>query len=263
MVQSYIAAALALTATAALVRADATPTDPGPGSSFTAGKECTFNWDADTDSTTAWKSMTVELMSGSNQAMNHITTVATDLDGTQKGTFSWTCPEVAPYSTIYFYQFSSCDAPDKTWTTRFTITSASGETTDPENATQDDGSAIPWGTGALVDTASSVAAPTCDGSAASSGAASGSASATDSASATAGGSATTGGSSSMVTLTSSASQDAATNTALNNVASSGEATGTSDAQSATPSNGALALESRVWQAATALGASALAFVFVL
>ncbi|KAI4520927.1 hypothetical protein K525DRAFT_248200 [Schizophyllum commune Loenen D] len=270
MFQSYLAAVLAVSA-ASVVRADVTPTDPGPGSSFTAGKECTFNWDPDTDSAGAWKSFTVELMSGGNQAMNHITTVATDLDGTQKGTHSWTCPELEPYSAIYFYQFSSCDSENKTWTTRFTITSPSGETTDPEHATQDDGSAIPWGTGKLVDEASAVALPSCDGNAGNattpaSGAASGAASATDSGAASSaaasGAASSTGGAAASSGGVSPAEAQAATNTALN-AATSGAATGTADAAASTQSNDALPIQARAWQAAGALGASALAFTFML
>ena len=48
-------------------------------------------------------------MSGSNSNMSLVTKVAEGLDGTNASLtpFSWTCPEVTPYSDIYFYQVSS------------------------------------------------------------------------------------------------------------------------------------------------------------
>ncbi len=61
----------ALIAGSALVRADPVPTAPGPGDVFKVGGQCTFTWDVDT--TGVWKEMNVELMSGSNLQMNHIT----------------------------------------------------------------------------------------------------------------------------------------------------------------------------------------------
>lgn len=48
-------------------------------------------------------------MSGPNEAMEHVQTVASNLDGTDgnMSPLNWTCPEVDPYSAIYFYQASS------------------------------------------------------------------------------------------------------------------------------------------------------------
>jgi hypothetical protein len=45
-------------------------------------------------------------MSGSNNNMSFVTNVASGLDGTDATLtpFNWTCPEVDPYSAIYFYQ---------------------------------------------------------------------------------------------------------------------------------------------------------------
>ena len=53
--------------------ADVTPSEPGPGDSFNAGATCHTTWEGDKDSTTVWKNMAIELMSGSNLAMVHIT----------------------------------------------------------------------------------------------------------------------------------------------------------------------------------------------
>ncbi|TBU33998.1 hypothetical protein BD309DRAFT_969427 [Dichomitus squalens] len=154
------AALAALIANAAFARAEVVPTAPGPGDVFKQGGQCTFTWTPDT--TGVWKQMNVELMSGDNWQMSHITTVATNIDGTDatKATFSYNCPEVTPNSAIYFYQFSTPSAPSNlTWTTRFTIAGADGSTTAPTNQTQPDGQSIPWGVGALVDPSTAVAAP--------------------------------------------------------------------------------------------------------
>lgn len=45
-------------------------------------------------------------MSGSNKNMSLVTNVVVGLDGTDDSLspYSWTCPEVDPYSNIYFYQ---------------------------------------------------------------------------------------------------------------------------------------------------------------
>ena len=67
---AYASLAL-LIAGSALVRADPVPTAPGPGDVFKVGGQCSFTWTADTTGT--WKEMKVELMSGSNFQMNHIT----------------------------------------------------------------------------------------------------------------------------------------------------------------------------------------------
>ena len=67
---AYVGLAV-LIAGSALVRADPVPTAPGPGDVFKVGGQCSFTWTADTTGT--WKEMNVELMSGSNFQMNHIT----------------------------------------------------------------------------------------------------------------------------------------------------------------------------------------------
>ena len=56
-----------------MVLADVTPSEPSPGSVFRAGSTCRVTWEGDTDSTTAWKDMAIELMSGSNLNMVHAT----------------------------------------------------------------------------------------------------------------------------------------------------------------------------------------------
>ena len=56
---------------AAFVHAEVVPTAPGPGDIFKEGGQCSFTWDADTSG--VWKTMNVQLMTGSNTGMVHIT----------------------------------------------------------------------------------------------------------------------------------------------------------------------------------------------
>ena len=80
-------------------------------------------------------------MTGSNSNMSLITNVAKDLDGTDPSLspYTWTCPDVDPYSTIYFYQFTGAtDESNPAWTTRFTVCSfIQGSEIAPEAATVD------------------------------------------------------------------------------------------------------------------------------
>ncbi|KAI0766169.1 hypothetical protein BD413DRAFT_462058, partial [Trametes elegans] len=127
-----------------------TPLSPGPSDIFKTGENCTFTWTPDPSG--VWKQTDVELMTGPNLAMVFLTSASVaSFDGTDASltSFSFPCPEVDPNSAIYFYQFTSPAAPDKFWTTRFTIADAQGNSTPPPNATQPDGQQIPWGTGKL------------------------------------------------------------------------------------------------------------------
>ncbi|KAI0832405.1 hypothetical protein BC628DRAFT_1414708 [Trametes gibbosa] len=101
-----------------------TPTAPGPGDIFAAGSDCTIKWTA--DKTGQWTNTTIYLMSGSNNNMTRVTKVASGIDGTDPSLspYTWTCPEVEPYSAIYFYEFTNGDdIEDSSWTTRFTACS--------------------------------------------------------------------------------------------------------------------------------------------
>jgi hypothetical protein len=137
-----------------LVRADPNPTQPGPVDSFKAGGQCHIAWDAD-PTALQWKTMNIELMTGSNFGMVHLTTVTT-VDGTNPATttFDYPCPAVTPNSAIYFYQFSTPANSTKFWTTRFTLADAQGGSTPPSQPNQPGtNEPIPWGTGALVNPA--------------------------------------------------------------------------------------------------------------
>lgn len=60
-----------LFAAIALVRADPDPSEPGPGSVYNEGSKCHISWDPDTTGT--WTTMNIELMTGSNTGMVHLT----------------------------------------------------------------------------------------------------------------------------------------------------------------------------------------------
>lgn len=124
------------------------PTTPGPNETYTAGSSCKIAWIPDFSG--SWRNFSIDLMSGSNLNMSLVTNVANELDGTDKSLtpYSWTCPEVDPYSAIYFYQFTNeDDISTRTWTSRFMIASPSDESEPPEYPQQPNGDSIPWGVG--------------------------------------------------------------------------------------------------------------------
>lgn len=98
-------------------------------------------------------------MTGSNLAMVSLAKVATGLDGTSSSdtTYTFTCPDVTLYSAVYFYQYTHGNEKDPTWTTRFTIQSASGESVDPPESEVSDGTTVYYGTGALANSVTTVA----------------------------------------------------------------------------------------------------------
>ncbi|KAI0058876.1 hypothetical protein BV25DRAFT_1185409 [Artomyces pyxidatus] len=146
-----------LASMAILVRADPTPSEPGPGQVFNEGQSCHIAWTPDT--TGQWKTMNIELMTGNNWDMIHLTTVTT-LDGTSStASYDFPCPDVTLNAPVYFYQFTSPTAVNRTWTTRFTIASASGQAVPAPNTTQPDGESIGWGVGGLSDPSTATPAP--------------------------------------------------------------------------------------------------------
>ncbi|KAI0692503.1 hypothetical protein BC835DRAFT_1277633 [Cytidiella melzeri] len=149
-----------LLATMATVNADPVPTVPGPNDVYNEGSNCDIEWTADTSG--LWTTMNIELMTGSNLAMTHLTTVTT-VDGTDatKTSFTYPCPQVTPNSAIYFYQFTSPNSTVTSWTTRFAIADANGHTVAPANSVQPtSNAAIPWGEGALVNPSTATPPPT-------------------------------------------------------------------------------------------------------
>ena len=60
-----------LLAAIAAVHADPNPSEPGPGAVYNVGSQCHISWEPDTTGT--WKTMNIELMTGSNLAMTQLT----------------------------------------------------------------------------------------------------------------------------------------------------------------------------------------------
>ncbi|KAF9645808.1 hypothetical protein BDM02DRAFT_3119645 [Thelephora ganbajun] len=143
---------IAIALPALLVRADPTPSIPGPGDSYKQGGDCAIEWDVDT--TGKWTKMQIELKTGNNLAMVPLKVITT-VDATKETKYVYPCPKVSPNSAIYFYEFTSTSSTEKYWTTRFTITDEKGNSTPPTESTQPNGDKIPWGTGTLVSDGSS------------------------------------------------------------------------------------------------------------
>jgi len=162
MFTSILFTAVLATSSALLSQAMVEPNAPGPNETFTEGQNCHIGWAGDTSSPTTWQNMAIELMTGSNEAMVHLTTVATGQDGTKDGTFDYTCPQVTPNSPIYFYQFTAPATHNVTWVTRFTIAAADGSVTPATETEQSNGQTVPWGTGALADPSTAIPPPAFD-----------------------------------------------------------------------------------------------------
>lgn len=245
-------ALLALSAslfTATLVRADVTPLAPAPGNVFNEGSTCHIAWTP--DRTGAWKTTNIELMTGNNLNMVHLTTVAT-VDGTAASTFAYPCPSVTPNSAIYFYQFTSPESPNVLWTGRFAIADAGGNTVPPAQNTQPNGEAIPWGTGALTDPSSATPPPPYRATNGTSTAVPGSTSPITSSSST------SSFSTQIASLTTTATTDLPSSSDSSSPASS--ATGSSSASGAVAG---LVVDARVWRSAVALSAAAVTFAVFL
>lgn len=118
--QRWTSSVLLFTGLINAICAQLVPTTPGPNETYAVGSACTIAWKPDISG--RWKNVsigryacsnlsmrspnTLDLMSGSNINMSLVTNVITALDGTDSSMtpYNWTCPEVAPYSNIYFYQ---------------------------------------------------------------------------------------------------------------------------------------------------------------
>ncbi|KAG5634813.1 hypothetical protein H0H81_000707 [Sphagnurus paluster] len=265
MFGAFALAALIASASLQLVRADVVPSVPGPGVVYRVGGTCHIEWDGDADSTTAWKGMNIQLMTGDNFNMIPLTTVGTNLDGTVSGTYDHPCPAVTPNSAIYFYQFTAPGSPDKTWTTRFTIASANGDTTPPANPTQPGSNeAIPWGVGALVDPSTAVPPPASANQASNAVPSAGSTASPSVSPSPASG---TGSATPATASPTGASPSGFTtvNTASTSTASGPAATGNSTTGSSTKDNAAasVVVDARLSQAGAILLASAMAFTILL
>ncbi|WVQ98452.1 hypothetical protein IAU59_005576 [Kwoniella sp. CBS 9459] len=177
---SALTAALALTLFSSSVNAIITPTSPDSNTVVKVGDKIQALWTA--DSTSSWKDVEIQLMTGDNLQMVPLATIAKGIDGTSATSYEFVAPDVSPYSKIYFLQFTNGgDMTAPTWTTRFTIAGADGSTTDPTNSTVYSGTTVEWGTGTLLSTVTTDASGSGSGSS-SSNSASGSTTASASAS---------------------------------------------------------------------------------
>lgn len=79
-----------------------TPTEPDGNTLVKAGSNITAQWTVDQSG--LWSNMTIELMTGSNEAMTSLETVGEGIDGTVETSYSFVAPQVHPYSKIYFLQ---------------------------------------------------------------------------------------------------------------------------------------------------------------
>lgn len=144
MLFPFATTAAALVSYPILASAFASPSTPADTK---VGAECKLEWTA--DATGKWTSMTIELMTGDNEPMTHMRTIATDIDATQLTSYTWVCPSVTPNSPIYFYQLSSAnDLTNTQWATRFLIAGADDSST-PATQTATNGAL--WGLGTFTD----------------------------------------------------------------------------------------------------------------
>ncbi|KAJ7089790.1 hypothetical protein B0H15DRAFT_779812 [Mycena belliarum] len=249
-----------LASSAVLVQAIVQPNEPAPGTVFKQGATCHIAWGPDdTGSKTDWKGMAIELMTGPNNPMIHVTTVAQNQDGSVAGNFDYPCPEVNPNSDIYFYQFSSPAVGNFTWTGRFTIAAADGSTTPPTETEQSATGPIKWGKGALVDAASAVAAPSFQGTTPPpSGGASNSASGSG-----AGASVPPPASSSSKPVVQSNTRAAATTSSGSGKSAGAAAQVSPTGSSAAVAGGPMGLGAPVWPLAAVMTVSAMAFTLFL
>ncbi|KAG8936010.1 hypothetical protein FRC02_005206 [Tulasnella sp. 418] len=234
----------AILATFALVSGVVAQPSPLTPSTANEGAPCVITWEPDT--TGEWKETNIQLMTGDNINMLHITTVTT-LDTTKPApdnTFTWPCPAVNPNSLIYFYQFSTASDPTNLqWTTRFAIAGPNGELVQPENAVQPDAtkSQIPWGVGNLENPSSAKPAPAYISGQGNANGASGSGSATGVVATTATGSATgsvTGAAS--VTPSGSVSRIAGSSTSrITTIASSSRSSATASPSATSANSGVI------------------------
>ncbi|KAJ7272620.1 hypothetical protein B0H12DRAFT_588674 [Mycena haematopus] len=253
MFTSIVFTAILTSSAVLLSQAIVEPNEPGPGESFNEGTTCHIAWDGDTTSgsATAWKNMAIQLMTGPNNPMVNVTTVATGLDGTVAGTYDYTCPQVTPNAPIYFYQFTSGGTPNITWTTRFTIAGADGSSVNATQSEQADGQTVFFGTGALVDPSTAVPPPTFNSTSSSSSGSSDSSNLPS------------------VPNSSSGSSNPSSTGGASKTSASASASGSSSSASSPAHSGSSAavavgpMDTRVWPFVAALAACAMTFTILL
>ncbi|KAG2218481.1 hypothetical protein INT45_011662 [Circinella minor] len=159
--KSFITTSAVVMAFVSGIAATMAPNYPQPGTVWTAGKEYQITWADDGEGAKlpeGWTNFNIEFMTGDNLNMIPLTSVATGVDASKGSTYTWTAPQVEPYSAVYFLQFTN-DKGEKAWTTRFAIVAQDGQTPapEPEKTQPNGGENIPWGVGKLADGAAPAA----------------------------------------------------------------------------------------------------------
>lgn len=81
------------------------PSEPTPDTVYKVGDSISVTWSANSaENAQTWDNMTVSLMTGSNLEMVKLIDVGTEIDGTTTYNFTFSAPDVTPYSNIYFIQ---------------------------------------------------------------------------------------------------------------------------------------------------------------
>ncbi|KAG0043851.1 hypothetical protein BGZ89_006290 [Linnemannia elongata] len=104
------------------------PIDPWGETKWIPGSKVTIMWDDANKEGPALSTnpiVDVFLMTGSDQVMVKLDTIASQINANTMRNVSYTVPTVDPIGKIYFIQVTS-DKGVNAWTTRFTITDASG-----------------------------------------------------------------------------------------------------------------------------------------
>lgn len=108
--------------------AEIIPAAPTEEEIFRTGEPCLIEWDADTQPG-GWKTMRIDLMSGTPPSASIIENVAESVGttGADPATFSWTCPPVDFDGPVYSYMFTPIDSLDPPeYSSQFTITGFTG-----------------------------------------------------------------------------------------------------------------------------------------
>ncbi|KAF9174521.1 hypothetical protein BGX21_002384 [Mortierella sp. AD011] len=121
-----------LSATASLAAAFVNPTDPWGETKWVPGTTVNITWNDDNNAPLLSTNPIVDIFlnSGGDQSNIQMATIATGVDAGKTSSVTYTVPNVSPPGKIYFLTFitsaSNKGATAEAWSTRFTITDASG-----------------------------------------------------------------------------------------------------------------------------------------
>ncbi|KAG0045808.1 hypothetical protein BGZ83_008976 [Gryganskiella cystojenkinii] len=144
-----------LGAVASIASAFVSPSEPIGSTIWKPNTQVTISWTDDgvSPKLTTNPVFDIFFMTGSNDVQIKLSTIATGFKGGANTTINWTVPSVSPPGPYYFLMFTPSNVSQTAWSTRFTITDASGVPPPPPPG------ATPSANGAIV-TASPTSAPT-------------------------------------------------------------------------------------------------------